>query len=211
MAVDRGNQEELSMRLDQTICRYKGHPYFVITSGYAETIYPNVGLCRLNSSRMIPSIIVDHRDPDFDDSAVPLGYLNWADEACYLKRIPQRVSAQGLRSNSIEMLPRPRTSGARETSWFTAREMESCILGRYPSLNSVLSWLRESGRVGASKAIHREIAVSLIDSRRMGLLYKGRLVATSDSVRDVSNWTYLDNPDASILRRIIEKTGVLKS
>lgn len=194
MAQDRMVQADLTLRLDQTICRYKGHPYYVSVAG---EVYPTVALYRLGSGLTRAAHKVDHRLPEFDDSSPPLGYMHWNNRAYYLKRIPMRYQNQGIKSHNIA---RTGASG----NWFTSLAMENCILGKYFTLESAMYDINYSRDY--SYPLHRNIAIGSLDGRNLGLYYKGRLVAT----RRNSSWDYLPSPDSQVLKKIIDKTGVLQ-
>lgn len=200
MAQDRLTPEDLDLRLNNTICRYKGHPYYVQT-GRADgrNSYPKISLYKLDGTMSRP-INVDHTSDEFDDSSPPLGYMNYNNQAIYLKRVPHRLQNQGVRQESIMSIPSTRGH------WFTSVSMESCILGRYPSQDQAMSTLQDAGSP-YGVAIHRHIALSWIDSRTLGLYYKARLIATKIYGSD---WSYLEASDSTLIRNIIGKTGVFK-
>jgi len=201
MAQDRLNQDDLTMRLNDTICRWKGHPYYVMTTD-GQSRYPNISLYKLDSILRRSHLIVNHTEDFFDDSSPPLGYMNHNNMAFYLKRMPYRWNNQGIKQQSIESLPSLRSVPGH---WFSSMSIESCILGRYPSLDQAMSTLQYAS-YPSSVAIHRDIAIGYLDSRRIGLHFKARLVA----IKQDDGWNYLESPDRNLVRKIVDKTGVIK-
>lgn len=194
------NQHDLDLRLDRTICMYDGVPVYVRTYGLRHN-HPLIDIFKLNGQIYKAWKTIDHKEDLFCDRATKLGYLNYGDSAYYLERVPHRHQNQGLRVTNLHTVPGLSRYG---NDWFVGKEMEQCILGKYPSYTTAIKSI-ESGTTGV--AIHRCLSISLIDSRSRGLFYKGRLVAMWDSAAE--QWDYLKNPDISYIERIIRKLGVL--
>lgn len=203
MAQDYLNQDDLATRLNGTICKYKGVPYYIQTHGYdaQRTSYPNVNLYSLKGGVVKYERRVDHRDPDFDDSAPLLGYMNYNNQAYYLKRMPYRHANQGLKYTDVMSVPF--AIDRHDTQWFQGDAIYNCILGIYPRMSSAVEQLETNG---GSCALHRDVAIGLINHRQHGLHYRGRLVA----IKRRNEWDYLDGRDANVIRKLIEKTGVLQ-
>ena len=201
MAEEYLNQHDLDLRLDRTICMYEGTPVYVRTM--ADRLrHPQIAIYRLDGQLYKAWKIIDHKEDSFVDRATKLGYLNYSGSAYYLERVPYRHQNQGLKSSNIRELPGLSRYG---TEWFTGENMKDCILGKYPSYLEATSLMDKKGHFGV--AIHRCLAVSLIDSRSKGLFYKGRLVAMWNEI--TGQWDYLRSSDCAYIERIIRKLGVL--
>lgn len=196
MAQDRMTREDLFLRLEDTIVRYKGHPYYVRVAD----AYPNIHLYKLTNTRTIAHT-VDHRDSDLDDSSPPLGYLNLVTGAVYLKRMSLRQQSQGLRASQLHAIPNMGFS----RSMLTGLPMENTILGRYPSFDQALEQLKALPTY-ASVAISRNVAIGYVGSSMLALYYKTRQVA----MKIGTEWSYLQLPDRKIIQKLIEDEGVVK-
>lgn len=194
--------EDVRLRLNRTICLYRGHPYYV----YNEGIDPpsrDVFLRELGENQFInrkKDMRVPHDDPDFDPRSPELGYCFFNGEALYLSRVPDRRQRQGLSVESLRVEPRNVGPG----TVFLTKAMEDCILGRHKTLHEALD-LIDSG--DNSVPIHRHFAVGRIQNNHMlGLFYRCRLIGTKDDYAD--RFTLLPSRDHSYLMKITGKMGL---
>lgn len=139
---------DLSQRLNDTICRYKGIPYQVKYEGGDE-----LALRSLIPPRGIMEIIKSD-NIFFDISTVPLGYVQVTpDRVAYISRKPARIYKQGLSQESVfcDYLDTNLQKGLSFSIF--SEPMHNMIIDKYPNLNTVLSML-------ASKEKPTEIAIS---------------------------------------------------
>ena len=139
--------KDLSQRLDSTICRYDGRPYYVRYRG--DNL---LDLQTLERQRSVLTIKAD--DPLFDVSGIPLGYVQVTKEnVCYVTRKASRIYKQGVTADTL--VPHYMTSTSELHARFSpySQAFEDMIMERYPSLDSAIEMLRSSDT-------HREIAIS---------------------------------------------------
>ena len=122
---------DLTQRLDQTICRYKGHPYYV-RHGDMNTLY----LYDLEN-RQTRLHVINKNDVELDISSVPLGYL--------------QLNKYSL---NVDPLPGDRASIINIYS----KAFKDMILGNYPPLFQTVEMLRASPE-SMSMCISRDIAL----------------------------------------------------
>lgn len=199
MAQDYGSIEDVQLRIGRSICLYKGEPVYV-SCDYQS--YPNVQIQHIVAKYGVVSKgakVIDHRDPDLDDRAFDLGYMQYDDRAYYLKRGAFRHQNQGLRAENIISVPYL----SRGSFIFTGG-MHSCIMGTHPTLKEAFGQL-DKGALGVP--IHRHVAIQRMDSRHVGLYYRARLVAMWQEAK--GEWNWLESFDQKHIKRLVEKTGCL--
>jgi hypothetical protein len=140
-------ERDLSQRLDSTICRYKGVPYYVrYTDRNLLTLYT------LSSNGKKNALQISPFDDDFDISTIPLGYCQASnDYVVYLSRRPNRLYKQGLSGDSLQF--RWINGAGRFSFHWVSGAVEQMVLNNYPPLNAALDNLRRS-------TTEREIAIS---------------------------------------------------
>lgn len=193
------DQRDLDKRLGDTICTWEGTPVYVATH-YDRVRHPNIALFKLNGELYKPWKTVDHKSPLFCDRSLPLGYMNYNKNAYYLQRVPFRHQNQAIKANCIETTP----VLSRNEQWFTSEAMHNCLINKYISMGDAWKALG-AGHLGA--AIHRDIALRLVDSRSTGLYYKTRLVALWSEFK--GDWDWITSSDMTYLQKIISRLGVL--
>lgn len=199
MAEAYRNQEDLTQRIDGTVCMWAGEPYYVRTVGKIR--YPNVDLYKLEPQAYKPEMSVDHTDSRFVDRSFPVGYMNYNMQAYYLARVPYRQYNQSIRQSSL--ISSCGTLNQYDSGWFNGQPFYDMIKEKYPSVLEARNNL-ENGYNGV--AISRDVAMKYVDRRILGLYYKDRLAAIWS--RTDSRWNYQDGNDISVLQKIINKTGL---
>lgn len=190
------NRNDLHLRLDRSICLYDKVPYFVMTEGATGN---DIKLYTLDGQLRGKPKVVDHTSDKFEDRSVPLGYYQSGETAHYLQRIPSRTQNQGLRQNNISALPDlPR----REYDWFTSKNMENCILGKCTTIKDALEKIANGH---TSVAVHRHVAIGLVDRKRIALYYKGKLCALLKS----AGWEWFEGEEMSVIKKVVTKLGIL--
>lgn len=205
------NYQDTVMRLQRTICMYRDKPMYVYVDEIEDrdkydntlNLYP---LCP-NGLRSSKATIIKVTDKEFSYKEMPLGYILFEDECVYLTRNPDRKNNQGLHPNVLYTDPGFRNYNSN--SWFKSVGMENCIMGTHPSYKEALILLDSTNAYSYSMVpFHRHFAVGFLDSRRRtkGIFCRGRLVATYDLNGSAK---LLEAPDASFIRPLLEKLGVL--
>lgn len=157
------------LRLDRTICFYKGQPVYVearnATGGLQGDDAHKLDVWDIGQSKK--NIQVDYRDTDFSYKAMILGYVNMKDSATYVTRVPSRIQKQGLCRHSLSYTPNP------NYTLYNTREMGNMLLNIYPSLEEALEFVQH----GAKKAcaFHRTFAFRA--TRPLSLEYRGETIA----------------------------------
>ena len=142
---------DLTQRLDQTICRYKGHPYYV-RHGDMNTLY----LYDLEN-RQTRLHVINKNDVELDISSVPLGYLQLNKYiTCYVSRKPARIYKQGVTLDSLNVDPLPGDRASIINIY--SKAFKDMILGNYPPLFQTVEMLRASPE-SMSVCISRDIAL----------------------------------------------------
>ncbi len=185
----------VEMRLDETICLYQGKPVYVqvdrdrLGDGHTLKAYKLDGRMR-NPTR------VDYRTEDFDYRAFPLGYMNSDRNAYYLTRVPARQQKQGLERRQLRGIPElPHMEG-----WFYGRDMEDCILGRYPSVPEALEKL--DTYAVESIAVSRNVAIRMRSTGGTKLLYKGRTIGHRKAD---GSFALIESKETKALRGVIQE------
>lgn len=180
----------VSLRLDKTICIYKGEPVFVEVDNPPERrqrVDPETGnlialppdasdafhilkMYKLDG-RLSKPTKVDYREPEFDYRAFPLGYINFMGSAFYLRRVPSRVQKQGLDKHFVASEP----VGLQGSNWFFSKDMKDCILGIYPSVAEAMQSI-DLGKA-ESVGVRRNFAISFSSGGAHRLNFKGREIA----------------------------------
>lgn len=158
-------ERDLSQRLDSTVCRYKGFPYWVryVNRGV-------LGLYSLASGGKKCVHEISPTDENFDISTVPLGYVQITpDTVVYMSRRPNRIYKQGLSSDAISYKFTNGNSFKVSPNFFN-EAFERMVIGNYPDLRDVLINLRRS-ETEKEIAISRDIALKYNPNLKIIILY----------------------------------------
>lgn len=187
--------QDVSRKIGDTICRYKGIPYYV-TVNRDNTL--NLHSLERFANLPLAHSSVRHTDPEFDYRAPRLGYMNSNGRAHYLSRIPDRhIQRQGLTSAAIQCTPHC------DDDWFLGNQLHDCIMGLYPTLAEALEALDGDA---TSVAFGRHVALEKVNNQTVGLMYKTRLIA----VHVTGNlFSVFRTSESSFLERILSKSGVV--
>lgn len=141
-------ERDLSQRLDHTICRYKGHPYYLRYLGDGSfNLFPLETVRKVTKS----SMVIKASDEFLDISTPPLGYFQATqNNVFYVSRRPNRVYKQGLSLDSISGKDLKNKNVVIDP-W--CKSFEDMILGVYPSIEYTLNGFTGSER-------DKEIAIS---------------------------------------------------
>lgn len=146
-------ERDLSQRLDQTVCRYKGFPYYVR--------YHDIGVLALysltNRSKIIHRISPD--DIDFDVSSLPLGYYQQSDNSViYCSRKPQRLYKQGITVDGLAYARLPGSINLGIGINIFCQGFVDMVTEKYPPLEVALEHLRRT-EGNSEICISRDIAL----------------------------------------------------
>lgn len=153
-------ERDLSQRLDQTICRYKGAPFYVRYNNQRQ-----FRLYKLSEIKTQKYIDIFADDPDFDISTIPLGYFNYdLNYVSYVRRIPQRIYKQGVTVDSLrfcDLNDKPIALNPYIPSF------EEMVMDIYPSLPKIFKDIEKEIDRPIEKAVSRNIALKLIPKIRI--------------------------------------------
>lgn len=154
-------ERDLSQRLDQTICRYKGVPFYV--RYIAPMTFRLYKLDETNSRSKYTDI--QSTDVDFDISTIPLGYFNYTpNNVTYARRIPQRLYKQGVTPDSLRFTDLNDRAIALNPY---SSDFEKMVMGIYPPLNKIFTDIKSEQEIPIEKAVSRDIALKLIPKIRI--------------------------------------------
>lgn len=168
-------ERDLGLKLNDTICRYKGEPVWVRVEGGTIYLYklPDVN----TSGRWFTTI--KSNDPDLDVASVPLGYMqgdgNNRNSVFYLSRIPIRKVKQGLPLTAIKSVQVGDDSngprGKAPSGAYLNNSFVRMVKNDYPKLPDAMKMLRGLHSKDSSKvyqaAISRDIAIEI---NQMGII-----------------------------------------
>lgn len=128
--------EDLSMRLKNTIVRYRGEPVFI------DKVTPDLDVRVVKLLDRFRTSYVDSSHEDLDISSPPLGFMNNVNEAGYIFRTPRNTQKQGVvPSNLTVMLINNGRSYREGIGWETIEDLipiGQSIAGIYPSFEEVV-------------------------------------------------------------------------
>ena len=201
MAEEFFSFADMQRKLEGCIIRYKGEPHSVHV---AQGLRPNiVKIRKLDLTSEWKN--VDVTEDDFDIQAVPLGYVNFNNQAVYFYREAQR---EVLCTTHPTRLRWKYNEGEREKNReidvFTCPSFADMIMNKYPSFDEVVSKLSSKEQIGNSIAFNRMYCVSRRNRARL-LMFRGKLLGTFNSKRKLA---MEDAPDFSLHMRLLNKCGV---
>lgn len=170
---------DLTARLDMSYCRYKGDPVLVRVVGNKLHLY------RPSQQRAEPLAKISPYDKDFDVESLPLGYVSHKGRVYYLSRAPRRKYVQGVNATSLNMASIPESPvanadaqagrGNNREGILATEGFENMVLGKYPSVDEVLSQLNKVDEI-REEALSRNIAVVKNSLGIINVYFKNELV-----------------------------------
>lgn len=153
------NSEDTNMRLDSSIVRYKGSPYWAQATGSKSRI--NL-FSLIKSEEGLPVYEIDANDPDLDVSSIEIGYCNHKSlGTVYITRAPYRKQKQGLSSvNTLWASVGSSNLKSLTGTQFFDEGIISAILGEYPSVKTVLKSLSDNYGEWKAEAISNSFCLS---------------------------------------------------
>lgn len=146
---------DLQARLDSTICRYRGLPYYV---RYAGPGLLNLYALQKVNNRHDADFVINSNDPDFDISTIPMGYVQYTNTLVYyVSRRPQRMYKQGVSADALSFTD---LRGGIVSGSAFSKQFENMVMGNYSSLNQVQKAFKDA-EVDMELAISRDCALKL--------------------------------------------------
>lgn len=177
--------EQARLRLDGSVILWKGHPYYVrgISGRAPKNLVATFDKLPIGSE---PTVNVNLNDPDIEVKNIRFGYWNTSAGACYITRIPNRNTHQGILLENLyfRMTGEPRGPLSRNQIRATSNPLNNPTFAdmfcrKYPTFNEVLEKLQvEEGP--RSIAFHPHFALEKSKLGFFTLHYKGKAVAWSD-------------------------------
>lgn len=163
------NADHVHMKLDRTICLFKGIPYYI----RHDTNDDRVRCASLDG--LVKEFYIKYTDKDFDYTHIPLGYCNYGKETYYLVREPQRINQQGLTTRAIRVIgPSPMTL---DNIIFNKAFVE-CVIGLQKDFSDALTLLHEGAR---GCALSRHMAIRRQSLKLYTIEYRGNTVSISQN------------------------------
>lgn len=198
MADEYFSREDASMRLNETICMWKGEPVYVHFRVNSES---HTAVAIKDFHKRTREQIVEYTNDDFVYEAFPLGYMSTSlHEAVYLTRVPERRQKQGLCKNSINA-----SNGLMPVRdrWWKTKEFYNCIMGIHTKAPKAIQLMNE-GIPGI--VVGRHVAFRYVDHDVYSLVYRERVVGTYSPSIGVSN--LISTPATSVFINVMEDLGL---
>lgn len=209
MAKEYFSQADAIMRIGETICQYQKVPYYIMvdTSNSPDGVIliPLDLVGKLTSRDLAKCQRVKYTDPDFEYRSPPLGYMEYHNRACYIKRIPDRKQRQGLCSEILRAHFNDSEKISYDTySLYYSKSFENMIMGRYKTAPEAEALIIDQGRL--SVPISRTLAFRRLGGKTIALDFKTKFVGTRDQGQDKFRLFAL--PEADFLKKILSRQGV---
>lgn len=176
---------DLSLKLNDSICRYKGEPVYIRVDGSSLLLYHV-------TQTHDPFVKIKASDPDFDISGVPLGYVQVKGDVVYLTRTPVRKTKQGMdvRSTIIRRVTdNSIISRGNNSHYVFSQGFVDMVANKYPDLNDSIKMIRgkyaRDEKCLAQVAISRDIAMWINEMGIINIHYKGEFVGWVEPNGDV--------------------------
>lgn len=174
---------DLPQKIDQSVVRYNGMPFWVRCQGG-----DNVSLHPIEDTNSLTQV-VSVRDPLFDISSIPLGYVNYRlwKTTVWVTRFPVRKYKQGLTSQNIRTHYFPNllysnSNGGwpRSADILFTKTFKDSIMDIFPPLENALKGLRGIHKTQPtthySVAVSRDIALVIDEQAIIQVFYKNAYV-----------------------------------
>lgn len=188
------NANDLSMRLNNCFVFYKGEPYYTRIG-----TYPYLELYKIVQPPGYEPIVVKYTDPELNTKSPSLGYMNFKNNAIYLKRYPSRRQNLGLRPGDI--VTNPRIYG----SFTSTKEFYNVLTGKYPTYKKTMENIF-LGKV-LSMAVDRDFCISKGDRDLISLLFKERVIGYYEYLSE--KFRLLPVADSSWLTKLIYNRRII--
>lgn len=178
------SDEEIMMRLRNSVIMYKGEPIFVASvNARGDIRYQTVPLVHGDVQHKVS---FDQLQQWGNAQTYTLGYMNTIvrdlelDTVVYLTRLPARRTRQGLCSENVLVKPTNdilrRTGGFSFSHCISSPGFREMLLGQYRSIEEVFSKLIDA-EPNTAYAISADFALRIDELEQITLLYKGSKAA----------------------------------
>jgi hypothetical protein len=186
------------LRLDNSICLYKGEPVFVST--IREDLTAECIPCRADHTDQ--TIYVNANSDDLDITPPPMGFVNYRGDALYWFRNTMRQTLQGLSRTNTAFWPQP----AVDWNIGLLQALGKTIKGEYPTVAEIFrrakvnerykngAWSRDFALifVGSIPLLaYRASFVGLINLNKNSVRLQGR-VKVPAFVQKVSQYLHVE-------------------
>lgn len=200
------SQEDVQMRFNRTICRYKKEPVYVEVNIRDPLNVVKITSIPQKGPNAFRQFQVLTTDPDFVHRSPELGYVNYKwrnlNDAYYFVRAPKRMQQQGLSHNNVDAL---NEHGPSFSDVWTSEMFRNMIVGVYPDYETSKQFVLEGDVKGV--AFHRHACIRRLDGNNISLFFRERMVAMYHPRMD----TFMllpGNRDGSYLNAFFNKIGV---
>jgi len=180
-------EADLAQKINETVCRYNGQPVYVRTSNRRGKLH----IYNLHDGGSEIKEI-DHTDPLFDISSIPLGYVQrtnrWSTLDCTripIRRVRQGLCATHMRANS----PTGKQPYATGTTLMFSQGFHDMVLGIYRPLEQSLAGLRKALAdtidFSGEAAVNIDTAISINSQGVVNVYYKNELVGWMEPDKNV--------------------------
>lgn len=161
--------QDVQRRLDDTICKYMGVPYYVRANNLNHT----VSLFKIDDTKADAVYTnVDYTANVFDFGFPEIGYINHNANAYYIERFSGRDQRMGLPRNLIMYV-----HGKVPTPLFRSKGMENMLLNIYPDVKEAVRLIKDIG--STSVAISRDYALDRNEKGDLDVMYHDKIIATA--------------------------------
>ena len=173
MASKLATHQDVMRRLDNTICKYKGVPYYIkYNVGHTVNIYPIA-----DAKAPFIQCDVDYTSPDFDYGFPEVGYMNLNQHAYYIERISGRDQRMGLPPDMLRYV-----HGKVNNALFRSKGMENMLLNIYPDVREAVRLIKAIG--ATSVALSRDYALDRNEVGDLTVLFHDIPIATCGKGED---------------------------
>lgn len=174
MGIAYFNQEDVSMRLHRTVCRYQGKPVYVEVDMRDPVNTVRLTSVPLNGGFRGKKVLTT--DPDFVHRSPELGYVqskwNGKEDCYYYARSPKRKQQQGLSAGNVDVL---NEHGPPFSDVWMSESFYNLIVNVFPTYDEALKRVLDGDVKGV--AIHRHACIRRMDGHNISLFFKERMVA----------------------------------
>lgn len=145
-------KEDVNMRLDNCIVRYKGEPFM---SKYAGGL--QIKLYYMDESNRDP-MLVNSNDIDLDISSFDIGYVNRGERAWFITRVPYRKQKQAVCIHNVVWSTFMNNYQKLDDSLLMTKYTDDAIRMIYPTYKDCLEWVKAKAS-NVSRAFNTNFAL----------------------------------------------------
>ncbi len=204
MAKEYLSMEDVKLRLHKTVCLHKGEPVYVTVDDLGKNHEVYVIPLAAVQTTMKGGKFVDYRQGDFDYKYIPLGYIQFKQNAFYLSRLPERKNHQGLKADVIHSDPDINQLYS-SANWFYSAAMVDCIKGKHMPVKEAIDKIQFDG--WKSAVVHRYFAVARIDAgNKIGLFYKEQMIGIKEP--HSYKFNMIETRGSSFIQKVMEQAQI---